>query len=528
MGPDVTSDSENTCASGTEKKAEPAAPGFGRRWALRAAFMTTGSAYVSYAGGIIGTALLARHLGPQDYGVYAYFVWLCGVLVKLYTAGFGNTAIRFVSEMVGQAQVGQAQGVIHWVHRKYVAGSLLVTALFVFVAPLLKLSSERALSMSLLALAVTGSLAKAYFTLLAAFGKGYGRFEVEAATTSFVAVVNVIGVAALVVFHVPLLGCAVFFVFLCFMHVVVARKLLASTGILGLRGSLSEGVRARLGPHLRWSVVLALLAAVSGNSIETFLLNREVGPSAVAFFALALAFVSAGLNLVLVGASATLLPVLGHAYGREAERGVVRIAGRALGYFQFLGVLIAGVGYFLAFPAVDLFYGERFLEAVWVLQALVVGRGLAVGAGALTAFFVANERQRGRTGILAVTLLFNVAVAVMLVPRYGLAGAVVSSVVTAFADLGIMAVVAVRGFGFEMPWGVLARLCLGGLIAAGLAWQVVGDGGHVVRGIVGASVFAFAYAALTVLLGAWDKEDIVAMRKLGVRIGGRVLGWRSR
>jgi O-antigen/teichoic acid export membrane protein len=71
---------------------------------LMASVMMAGAAYLSYASGLLSSILVARTLGPHDYGVYAYIIWLAGVSVSIVNHGLPVSAIKFISEVTGSAR----------------------------------------------------------------------------------------------------------------------------------------------------------------------------------------------------------------------------------------------------------------------------------------------------------------------------------------------------------------------------------------------------------------------------------------
>ena len=99
--------------------------------------MVTGSTYVSYALGMLTSIVIARSLGPDDFGRYSYVVWLAGLLVVLANNGTTNTAIRFVSESLGRGSEAGAAGIHGWLRRRQLASALLVAAGFLLLLPLL-------------------------------------------------------------------------------------------------------------------------------------------------------------------------------------------------------------------------------------------------------------------------------------------------------------------------------------------------------------------------------------------------------
>src|SRR5690606_31590858 len=81
------------CASGvrTSRGHSSAPPRPGTRYimgqqfsgaaAIRAAAMIMGSTYVTYAVGLLVSIIVARSLGPEDFGRYSYVVWVAGILL---------------------------------------------------------------------------------------------------------------------------------------------------------------------------------------------------------------------------------------------------------------------------------------------------------------------------------------------------------------------------------------------------------------------------------------------------------------
>ena len=68
---------------------------------LQASALIAGSNYISYATGLVGSILIARVLGPADYGKYAYLIWIVGVFISLANNGLPVAAIKFISESTG-------------------------------------------------------------------------------------------------------------------------------------------------------------------------------------------------------------------------------------------------------------------------------------------------------------------------------------------------------------------------------------------------------------------------------------------
>jgi O-antigen/teichoic acid export membrane protein len=91
---------------------------FGRSALMRAALLTTGSTYIAFVLGLLVSVLIARVLGPEDYGRYAYVVWLSGILIMLTNNGLNMTGTKFVSEALGREEPETAARIHGWLLRK--------------------------------------------------------------------------------------------------------------------------------------------------------------------------------------------------------------------------------------------------------------------------------------------------------------------------------------------------------------------------------------------------------------------------
>ena len=69
--------------------------------------------YVEYFLGMLTSILLARYLGPSDFGIYGLIMWLAGLGIALTNAGITTGMIKFVAELRGnKAKVELAEGVV--------------------------------------------------------------------------------------------------------------------------------------------------------------------------------------------------------------------------------------------------------------------------------------------------------------------------------------------------------------------------------------------------------------------------------
>ncbi|MGA9421322.1 MAG: lipopolysaccharide biosynthesis protein, partial [Rhodanobacteraceae bacterium] len=481
---------------------------FGRSAALRAALQMTGSTYVAYATGLIVSVLIARGIGPADFGRYSYLVWLAGVLIMAGNNGLTTSGIRFVSECIGRGSIADARNVHGWLQWRQYACMVVVAAAYLAAMPFFTPAGWQHNELWLLATIILVSVfAKGQFMFGISIAKGYGRFDVEALSTVVVSLLNAVAVGVLMVLHAALLAYLLLFAVTCVAYGVLGAIMLRRANIVEAHGSLAAPLRSRLKHHLLWTVVLTIGNQFSNKSVETYLLNAVVGPAAVGFFAIASALTRGGIELLCSGLTSVLMPSMAHAFGAQGQERVNTILSHSVRYFQFLGLLIAGAGVFWAPVAVELMYGTRYEPVVNVLRIMIAVGGLTLAEGAFGALLSTTDNQRLRAGFSIVSIAATVIAAIALIPKYGLIGAVLAHAISRLAVVVFTTSSIVRIMHLRLPWRELGRLLLAAVLAAllGAATLMVAPGKWV--GFAAGLVYALTYVGATVALRAWRATD---------------------
>lgn len=492
---------------------------FGAKALFRSALLMTGSTYVAYAAGLVTNTLIARNLGPADYGRYAYLVWLSGVLVLLMNNGLTTSAIRFMSECLGRKDLEGAQRLHSWFRQRQVLAGVGVALVFLVALPFLKPSGWEGDLIFFAALALLASMAKAWYLFSISAAKGHGMFGVEAMSISVLSMVNLFTVVGMFFIGASLNVYLLLFVGISIAHPLMAKVQLRRAGVHSSRGPIEPELMARVRPHLFWTVLSTLVWAFSNKSFETFLLNNLVGAEAVGFFTIAATLTRGGVELLSTGLTTVLMPSMANAYGAGGIERVARITGAAARLFHFFGLLLAGVGIFWAEPVIVAMYGTKFLPAAFLLQLMVVVRGLTLMNAAIGALFSVTDNQRVRAGEATLSVTLSAVMAFWLVPKYGLNGAIAAHAIST----GLVFVYVLTALRIvlkvSLPWGDLMRTSAAALlslaIGAGLSWA----SNHALWAqLVAGILFLPLYLAATLLFRSWTQADLMLFDKLTSRI----------
>lgn len=491
---------------------------YGGAAALRSALLVTGSTYIGYAVGLIVSMVVARTLGPREFGYYAYLVWLAGTLTMLFCNGLTLTAIRFVSECIGRDKASEAQNVHHLLIKWYAWCLIVFSLVFACAYPWLKPAGWDRPEWVFALAALICAIAKSDYTLGASISKGYGHFEVDAYTINFMSIANLVGVAILAFMGVPLEAYILLFVCLCIGHSLFTRLLMSRATIEPSPGSIDEDVITLIRKHYWWSFVLFLVFALSNKTIETLFLNAYVGPEAVGWFAIAAAMTRGGVDLLTSGLNTVLLPMMSHAYGSKNVDRAKRIVTDAIRLYFFLGITLAGVGVLWAAPVVSLLYGAEYAPAIIALQVMMFVGALAMPEGATAALLMSNDRQSVRV-ILAVCAVFLTLVsAIALVPSYGFEGALTAHAVSRMLIFIAGLVIIVRLFEIKLPYLPLLGLLASSLVGLLFAVLILLYSTSLIAQLFAGAVYAIGCVCASLLFKVWKANDIKILTDFTKRI----------
>jgi O-antigen/teichoic acid export membrane protein len=473
---------------------------------------------VRAAVGVLVSALIARALAPSEMGRYTFLVWLAGLLPLLLSLGLPTTITRYTAELIrpGRTRIGRAllalavgvQAPLALVAALAVAlSALLPTVASSWTTPLLLTAASIALLM------MSGTLT--------AFLSGLHVFRLTAA----VATGQLLLLAALVA-GVVAAGAGV--TALMAAHAAVNAVALGALALLALRATRPSPASApaeRLSPSLRGELlryaavagVLIVVDAIVWQRTEVAFLQRWSTSQEVAFYGLAFGLATQ-VSRVPYQASVVLFPRFPEAVGAGRVDELPGLYASAIRYLVLVGAPLA-IGLAATAPAiVRVLYGAPYAPAAPLLAALALGSLPAFAAGITPAVLHAVKRQDClvRTGLAAASV--DVALAVLLVPRWGAAGAATANV----AAQALASVLAVRAAGQAIGAGFPVRRVARIIVAAvlmGVPAALIAAHVPDVRGLLAAlTVGAVTYPLALGALGALVAEDVDRARVLCERL----------
>lgn len=489
----------------------------------KAALLMTGATYVSFFFGLLVSAIIARAVGPDNFGRYAYVVWISGVLVAICNNGLNTTGIRFISESVGRGSNDSARAVHGWLRRIQffcvIATTVGFVATWTFTMPV-GWSEQITVFVGVVLISMA---AKTVYLFDISIAKGFGQYSIEALSTVVVGAINLLCVLILYLVRAPLIAYLVLFAAISSAYATIVWYLLRVRGIRATAQELDPSLAPRLKSHLWWTVMLTITAAFGNKASETYLLSTHFGPAEVGFFTIAAGLARGGVELLSSGLNTVLMPLMGHAFGAGGTARVNGILSGAVRYFSFGGLLLAGIGFFWADVAITLIYGSQYYPATQALRVMIVVAGITLSQGAFGALLSTTDNQRFRALVAVLSVALSVTSALLLVPRYGLTGALVAHAASSAVIFLLIGVGVIKILSVSLPWRELFRLVLAAIAATAVAGACRLAGNGLGWQFLAGLMFAVVFVAASFLFKAWKEDDVGQLMPLAIRYP-RLLG----
>ena len=366
--------------------------------------------------------LLARWLGAFEFGVFTYvWVWV-NVLGTLAVMGFSTSAVRFLNEYAKPAAAGLARGFLRFGRAvSFGAGALVMLAGLFILWRFPGLADDHYLRPMMIGLLALPAFA------LTDFHDGTGRAR------------QWIGLAFIPPYILRPLLILVFTGWALWLGgerqaTLAATALVAATWITALvQFALQQrrfaGETAGALPrydvgHWLW-VSLPLLLMESFTllmmNIDILLLELFVTPEGIArYFAAArtMSFVA----FIHFAVSAVAMRRFALAFADHDATRARRQLDRFRGWMLWPSLALTGL-LLVAGPFILSLFGPGFATAWPVMAALAAGYLARALAGPVEALLVVSGRQKATAAVTGLTAALNIALNLMLIPRYGLLGA---------------------------------------------------------------------------------------------------------
>jgi O-antigen/teichoic acid export membrane protein len=448
--------------------------------------------------------VLTRGLGTEQYGLYAYALWLLALTAMITNLGLGEMNRRFIPEAIGRQNSTESAGFVQLAFI-YKIGVSLIVCIVIFITSSywarMSGSSNNQLVFFLIALMVLpAALSKALEMIF----KGFQRFDyslyislasnpLRLALTVLLVVLG-FGVVAVIMLNIITTTLSVLIGLFLLHRLIPLRSLFA-------RSLLS---RERRNEALKYAFTLMgilVLGYLVSQQAETFFIGLYCSVEDVGFYTLAFK-IGTIMGVFPAAFGYVLLPAITEQFGRGDTEKMKRIYVTAVRYLMMLALPIAVGGIVLADSIITLLYGADYAPTIILFQVV----SLPIAITSINSACDAVIRGINRPGFLLVTMVFLAIVNIL--------GAAVTNAVIMIFYLPIYIVFLNKKVGVTWPVRDTLRIIASVAVMGVVVYILHSHLGLIFSLVVCIPLGAAVYVAAIFSLRVIRKEDVELFRGL--------------
>lgn len=480
-------------------------------------FLTT------FVAALATSVLLARMLGPGDFGTYRLAGTIIWVLEIVATLAFANATTRFTAEAAGVRTPGGAGRIVRFFLGRAALIYVLALGPFLLVVPTVARfyrdeSLERLLILG--ALAVLPGVAAG---ILTAGLQGQQRFRELGAIALIQSVAGLAGTGFVLALGGGLIALFSLLLVLNLLHLALAaawarRDVWPTDAVDGTPPEL----RRRMNRYALVMGGISVISAVVWERSEVFFLGHFGTPQDVAFYSLAFTLSLQARRLLPAAVGEVLFPVIARLEGLRDAWGVANAAVHATRYLAMLGFPLAVGGVFLAGPLIHVLFGPVWAPAAPVLALLLISAGVVALSHPAASVILSKERHGFLFGSSIVLAAINITLDFLLIPPFAAVGAAIANSSVQITAVVVQMAFVARLLGVGFPLGNLVRCLAAALVAFGPAfaltrWPILGGRADL---LFMAVTFMLMYPVALRAFGVFMPEDAQRARALQARLPG--------
>ncbi len=469
---------------------------------------------------IVVSIVIARMLGPEQYGVYTLVVWVMLVAGMFVNLGFTTTTSKYLSEFKGKNAEDHVVGTVNFVLKLEIILGLIVTAVVMATSPYLAGLFSQGEYKHLFLIAAIGIFPTAIFDICSYVFIGLQQFKSLALATFATSMLAVVLIPVALMLGFGLTGLIIINLLVAFIGLIYVLFLLKKEVPLKafVQAKLKSDVAAKITKYNIYILGIIFFDFVVNQRTEIFFLGYFRTPQEVAYYSVAFGLASAAMTILPGSLTNVLMPIMSEAYGKNDESKLKKLFLESTRYLMILAVPITIGGIALAAPIMNVVYGLDYAQAIPALMCLFIPAcAMSIGTGGSSLQY-GIERQGFILKLGIVLAVINIVLDLCLIPRYGVMGAVLANSAAQITGITISQIftcklLKVRWPAIHFVKVVIASAAMIPFIL--LAKFVLGDILSLMFGFIAGIV---AYAVSVILIKAVNREDVTAMEQLAYNL----------
>jgi len=477
--------------------------------------LNTGTAiYIEFIIGFIVSIIIARSLGPDQYGIYAFYIWVSSLLITLAKNGISTGVIKFLAETKHKQDPSTTNNIYSYFLKMEVKVLIVIFICFGSIATFYWSSIFEFIEFFLIIPLLIAVYSKSLYMFLVSTSKGISRFDLLSKTVIIVGPLNLLIILYLHYTEASLHAFLYTFTITSVLYYVVLRK--QSKAIIQYNNQpiIESETRIRIKRHVLLVSFNILLGFIIFRQSEVAFLNYFGSKEDVAFYNIGFMLASGIMELIPGAYVMVLLPMVAGIYASDKDNlpNTLKNSIRYLFLLTFPAVIF---GIYFSSEIINLVYGDQYNNAVMPFIFSLLSCGIIVLAQPSISYLVSSDRQKDLLILLVISATINIILDYFLIKEFMLQGAITANLISnSFYSIVVisLALIKIR----TLPdLSVLMRLAIvsGTCLIPSLFLSYISVPGSINLAI-SFFIFILLYFILTVTMYCWKEKELEKIKEI--------------
>jgi O-antigen/teichoic acid export membrane protein len=478
-------------------------------------FLLINSLFMMISSWVI-SIIVARLLGPEDYGIFNMTLWLTGTITWAVGMGFIHAATKFTAELKQKGEEDLIYHLILFIAKIELIASLIATFLIIIFCSQIAdffFSQSEYIYFFLAALGIIPGIATA---IASGVIEGLQKFKYFTYANFILTPLSFISKIIVLKTGYGLTGLMIVMLVFSFVNTVFYIFVLYKENVFKHSGtSLPLGIRKRVLEYNKSVIAISICDKIVWDKSENFFLGRFCSAGQIAFYNLGFNIVQRFSSILPTTFWKVLFPAMSSLHGTNDIDKMKRLFYISTRYISLFSFPVGIGGIILAYQLIHYLYGHEFIGAQRVLQIIFAASIFSNLANPASAVLYGFEKQSFIYKYGFILAIFNIIIDLLLIKPYGAVGAATCYAITTL--LGSIGGLIYTCKLMKIKYPIFSVLkVFGASLIMGVGMEMTIRINGEIPGFIASIVVGFVlFVGTMFLLTSFEDEDLVLLEHLG-------------
>jgi O-antigen/teichoic acid export membrane protein len=460
--------------------------------------------------------IIARLLGPEDYGIFNMTLWLSGTVTWAVGMGFTHAITKFTAELKDRSEPGIILQLILFIGKIELVASVIATILLIIFRSQVAdffFTTKESFYFFLAALGIIPGIATA---MASGVIEGLQKFKYFTYANLILTPLSFISKIIVLKSGYGLDGLMIVMLVFSFINTIFYLFVLYKEKIFTFSGKrLPSDIKRRVLDYNKSIIAISVCDKIIWDKSENFFIGRFCQASQIAFYNLGFNIVQRFSSILPATFWKVLFPAMSTLHGTNDTNKMKRLFYISTRYISLFSFPVGIGGMVLAYHLIHYLYGHEFIGAQRVLQIIFAASIFSNLANPGSAVLYGFEKQAFIYKYGIVLAVFNIIIDLLLIKPFGAEGAAICyGITTVLGSIGGL-IYTCRLMKISYPFLSVFKIFTASVFMGAIMELTIrinyGIPGFIVAILIGVIVFT----VMMYYLSSFEDEDLVLLEHIG-------------